>query len=178
MLTKTAACEYRSSSCANSTNGFAYWLKAVKYLLWTHAADSTICEATENLENIRPHTNETENSYAYRIGDAAYRCGNVHSDNEKIIIFTKLLLPSVCQIVERFRREQPRYGLTFNRIVAFALGGGDYKRVTNQSKTTVRCIFPTNTRNFARAHISHAIGTTRTNSQLAKRVVSIMEQTN
>lgn len=88
------------------------------------------------MKNIGQNKNETKNSYASRIGDAAYRCGDVQTYKEEISIFTKDLLSSVCRIVERFRREQPRYVLMFNRIVSFARNEGDSKRATSQSKTS------------------------------------------
>lgn len=129
------------------------------------------------MEEIRQNGNETENSYASRIGYAAYPFGNVHKDNEKIRIFTKGLLPSVRPIVELLRSEKQHYGITFNLIVAFAGDEGDSK-CASESKTGVRSVFPTNTPAFARAHANHAIPTTRTSSPLTKRVVCFMEPIN
>lgn len=48
-----------------------------------------------------------------------------HTGNKKISIFVKVLFHFTHLIVERFWREQPRYGLTFSRIVAFVHDEGD-----------------------------------------------------
>lgn len=89
MLNKTATRKYRSNSSENRANVLEYWSEAMQYFLRAYSTDSAIREAPEHLENIRRNTNETENSYESRIGDADYRCGNVHTDDEKISIFTK-----------------------------------------------------------------------------------------
>lgn len=43
--------------------------------------------------------NEMENSFAPGIGNAAYLCGNVHTDPDKISIFLLGLLPVMQPII-------------------------------------------------------------------------------
>lgn len=122
----------------NVPDGPVYCPEVVKYFVWTYATHSAIRNSTKHLENIRRNSNETENLCASRIGDAdadadaAYRFGKFHTDNEKISVFTKVLVPSVRPVAEGFRREQPSYGLTFNGIVAFSCDEGDSKRARTQ----------------------------------------------
>lgn len=89
MLTKTAGSEYRSSSSGNRTNGLAYWPEAVQYFLHTNWHRKS--RSNRRLRGDPVNANETENSHTSRIVDAAYRCGNIHTDNENISIFCERL---------------------------------------------------------------------------------------
>lgn len=91
ILTKTTTREYRSSLNTNRTDELVYWPEAMQYVLRTCATDSMISESTEHSENIGQNLNEPKNAYASRIGDAAYRCENVYTDNDNIKIFTTRL---------------------------------------------------------------------------------------
>lgn len=128
LLTKTAAQQYRSIASRSRSGTLTKWPEAVQYLLRTYATDRAIQEAVEALENIRQASNEDENAYASRVGTAAYRCGNVHTESEKITIFVHGLQPATRSIVSRFRRDQPRSMLTFDRVVSFARDEGDAYR--------------------------------------------------
>lgn len=91
---------------------------------------------------------------------------------------SKKFITSLHPIVERFRREQSRYGLTFNCIVAFPCGEFDSKSTITQSKTTIRSLFPTNNKTVGRANTTSAIFTTHKRPQPPKRLDSFMEMMN
>lgn len=122
-----------------------------------------------------PHMLTKTAAREYRSSSSGNR--TVRTDNEKIIIFTKGLLPAVRPIVELFRREQPRYGITFNRVAAFSLDEGDSKRAS-QSKTSVRSVFSTTKQTLARPYTNRGVRRTRTIRPGTKPVVSFMETTN
>lgn len=122
---KSAAREYCSSPSGNGTDGLPYWPEAVQYFLRTYATGTVISKETTYLEEIPKNANETKSLFASRITDDAYRCGNIHGNNENIIILTKGLLPEVRPIFEQFRAKDQRYSMTFNHVVKFARYEGD-----------------------------------------------------
>lgn len=79
----------------------------VQYFLRTYVTEDAIGEASGCLESLRQLPIETENALAFRIGNTAYRCGNVQTDTEKIFIFGRGLLPIVQPIVARYRPKNP-----------------------------------------------------------------------
>lgn len=92
LLTKNAAQHFRSASSHSRYGGLVCWTDAVKYLLRTYGTEQAIHEAVEHLKNIMQASNEDETSFASRVGVDAYRCGNVHTNAEKISIFVNGLL--------------------------------------------------------------------------------------
>ena len=136
LLTKNAAQNYRYSSNNSGSGNTLRWPEAVQYLLRTYATEQAIREAVEQFENLRQASNEDEHAFASRVGVAAYRCGNVHTDIEKITVFVNGLLPAIRSVVSRFRREQPRYSLTFDRIVSYARDEGDSYRARLPSRSS------------------------------------------
>ena len=73
----------------------------------------------KTLESLRQTSNEDEDAFATRVGIAAYHCGNVHTESEKIVFFINGLQSAIRSIMSRFRRDQPRSVLTFDRVVSF-----------------------------------------------------------
>lgn len=119
-------------------------MEPVKYLLYTYTYNTyyAIYKTAEQSEKICQNTNETENLYPSRIGEAAYLFGNNHVDNEKISTFMKGLLPSACPIVDRLQREQAGYVLTLNPVVAFFVKKAISHPQHLNNKTTFRSVFP------------------------------------
>ena len=74
----------------------------------------------ETLEGFRQTSNEDEDAFAARVGIAAYRCGNVHTESEKIGFFINGIQSAIRSILSRFRRDQPRLVLTFEHVGSFA----------------------------------------------------------
>ena len=134
LLTKRAAQAYRAIASRGRGGSLTKWPEAVQYFLRTYGTDRAIQEAVETLESLRQTTNEDEDSFAARVGIAAYRCGNIHTESEKIGFFINGLQPAIRSIVSRFRRDQPRSVLTFDRVVSFARDEGDAYRA--RVKTT------------------------------------------
>lgn len=44
---------------------------------------------------------------AARRNNAAFRCSNVHDDDEKIIVYVRGLIPALTNILQRLRSETP-----------------------------------------------------------------------
>ena len=84
LLTKRAAQAYRAIASRGRGGSLTKWPEAVQYFLRTYGTDRAIQEAVETLESLRQTANEDEDSFAARVGIAAYRCGNVHTESEKI----------------------------------------------------------------------------------------------
>ena len=78
-----AETQYRASANSISTGGVAYWPEAVQYLLRSYATPAAISRATKELNSITQIWDEDKITYASRINEAAYRCGNVHSEEGK-----------------------------------------------------------------------------------------------
>ena len=128
LLTKTAAERYRSIAPRARGGQMTRWPEAVQYLLRTYGTDREIQQAVEYLEGLHQATNEKEDAFAARVSSAAYRCGNIQSENERIGVFVNGLHAAIRTIVSRFRRNQPRSTVTFDSIVSFARDEGDAYR--------------------------------------------------
>ena len=138
LLTKTAAQRYRSIASRSRDGKMTRCPEAVQYLLRTYGTDRCIQEAVEYFEGLRQATNENEDAFAARVSSAAYRCGNVHAENERINVFVNGLHSAIRTIVSRFRRSQPRSSVTFDLIVSFARDEGDaYRDRTPASRVNV-----------------------------------------
>lgn len=109
-----------------------------------------------------------------RIGNAAYRCGNVPTDTEIIFIFVSRLLPVLQPIVERYRREHPRYELKFTHIVSYTRDQGYLYRAP-EKKTAVSSIFPTKKPRLASANSTGVIRTKDASRPATRLVVPFSE---
>lgn len=95
-------------------------------MLYTYATEQATRESAEHFENLRRSFNADKNSFTSRGGVSAYRCGNVQTKVEKIAVFVNVLLPAIRYIFSRFRSEQLRTMLIFDRIVSYARDEGDF----------------------------------------------------
>ena len=127
-LKGSAQRQYRASRNGSRSGGVSSWPEAIQYFIRTYATPTTLREAVDNLRNLRQERNETETEFSIRINEAAHRCGNVHAENEKMTFFVNGLLPEIQPRVIRFREEQPRYDLTFERLVQTARDEGNATR--------------------------------------------------
>ena len=55
----------------------------------------------------------------------AMQVGNIHEEDEKITFFIDVLRPQTMTLVARFRENQYREDLTFERLIQFAKDAGD-----------------------------------------------------
>ena len=92
----------------------------MQYLLRTYATQAAIRNATTELRSVRQTPDEDELAYGAMMNHAAYRCRNIHEEDEKINFFTDGLRPESMTLVARFRDNQYRQDLTFERITQFA----------------------------------------------------------
>lgn len=137
-LTGTASQQFRASKNSSRSGGVSSWPEAVQYFIRTYATPATLREAVEQLRNLKQGVNETEMDFATRINQAAYRCGNVHDEVDKMTYFVNGLLPEIQPRVMRFREDQPRYELTFERLVQFARDEGLAVRAQTSRARTVK----------------------------------------
>ena len=135
-LTGKAAKQFRSTRNGARSGGVSCWPEAIQSLLRTYATPAAIREAVTTLRGTRQLVNETEQDFGSRINDAAYRCGNIHHEREKMTLFVDGLAPTTRTIVARFRENEPRSSLTFDRLVQFAQDQGDaYRAQYVQART-------------------------------------------
>lgn len=150
-LTDQASRQYRAARNATRsfTGGISCWPEAVQYVLRTYATPAAIREAVTALRGISQRADENELDFSARLNTAAYRCGNVHTDSDKMTLFVDDLLPETRTIVARFREQQPRYELTYEHLVQYARDEGDACRARNP------------TRKAERSHIGNVVTTAR-----------------
>ena len=115
----------RGSSSARE-GGVTCWPEAVQYLLRSYAKSSAIRGAILDLRDTRQRPGETETGFSTRLNTAFYRCGNVHTSEEKATIFVDGLDPVIKTIVE-YRREETRR-MSYLELVQYARAEGDSNR--------------------------------------------------
>lgn len=140
-MTKNLAQNYRSSSNNSHSGSIVRWTESFPYLMRTYTTEQAIRKAVEHFENFRQASNEDGHAFASRVSVAAYWCGSVHTEVEKVTIFINGLLPAIRSVVSRFRHEQPRYLLTFDRIVSYARD----ERESYRARIHSRCLTPNET---------------------------------
>lgn len=106
-LSGEAEIQYRASRNGARSGVVSCWPEAVQHLLTSYATPSAIREAVNDLQNIRQRSGEDEAKYSSRLNEAAYRCGNVHTEPEKMTFFINGLVPEIQSIVARKREETP-----------------------------------------------------------------------
>lgn len=137
MLAGSAVDQYRAAanrSPSGNVGGIVHLLEAVKHLLQTYETEKAITEALEVFNEIHQTENENEVAYAARLNNAAYRCGNVHDEDDKICLYVKGLLSALKTILQRFRNRTERTELSIERIVQLAVEkGGSYRHMLPSS---------------------------------------------
>ena len=68
---------------------------------------------------------EDQLAYGTRINHAAYRCRNIHEEDEKMTFIIDGLRPKTMNLVTRFRENKYGQDLTFERLIQFAKDEGD-----------------------------------------------------
>ena len=144
-LSGTAENQFRAIRNGARSGGVTCWSEAVQYFLRTYATPSAIREAVNHLRDIRQLPKETELEYSARLNNAAYRCGNVYDETDKMTFFINGLSPTIRNIVARHRESQPRRSLTYEELVQFARDEGESHRASNSSLRVVRTVNRTST---------------------------------
>ena len=116
----------RSSSSATSAGGVTCWPEAVQYLLRSYATSSAIRGAILVLQDTRQRPGETETGFGTHLNTAFYRCGNVHTSEEKATKFVDGLDPVIKTLVEQRREETRR--MSYLELVQYARAEGDSNR--------------------------------------------------
>ena len=75
----------------------------MQYVRRTYSTPAAIRSPTTEFRNILQTPDEDELAYGARIKNAAYFCGNVHEEDEKMTFFIDRLRPEIMTIVARFR---------------------------------------------------------------------------
>lgn len=126
ILNKNAAQNSRSASRHSFSDGLVCWTVDVQYVLRIYATEQDIREAVEDLHSLPQGSNGDGNTFSSRAAVATFCSGKVHTEVENIAIIVNGNLPAIPSIVSRFRREQSRNLLTFNRIVSYGRHEGDH----------------------------------------------------
>ena len=120
-LEDPAETQFRTNlSGASRRGGLNCWPEAVQHLLRTYATAATMREALENLRQTQQNPDELEQEYRKRLSNAIFRCGNVHSEDEKMMLYVDGLSDTIRMPVARFRESIPRKELTFEDLCQFA----------------------------------------------------------
>ena len=127
-LTKEAATNYRATRYGSRSGGVTCWPEAIQHLLTMYATSAAIREALHDIRNMRQMQNETETAFSCRVNHAAYRCGNVFAEHEKISIFVNGLIPEIWSVIARARDDTPRPMLNYLMLVQRAQDEGDVYR--------------------------------------------------
>jgi hypothetical protein len=137
-LSDTARTQYRAMHTGSRSSGVTCWPEAIQYLLRTYATPSAIRNATAELRNICQSNDEDELTYGARINHAAYRCGNVYDEDERMTFFIDGLRPETRTVVARYRENEFRQDMTMERLVQHAKDSGDSFRAMAPSLRTPR----------------------------------------
>ena len=113
------------------------------HLLRTYATDERIQQALLDLEGVRQKPEETELEYSTRFDRAELRCGNVHKERERVLMFINGLEPAIKSLVSRYNRDRllERRRASYLDIVEYALDQGNAaraRRVTGRASTSLR----------------------------------------
>lgn len=128
LLNGDAASQYRATVKGSRSNGVTCWPEAVQYFLRTYATTNAIRDANHAFRGLKQILHEDEVTFSARVNLAAFKCGNVHDEDEKITVFIDGLNDSVRTVVARFRDNEPRYQMTYERLVQYAKDEGDSYR--------------------------------------------------
>ena len=82
-LSHNVRTKYRAMQSGSRTSGLTFWPEGVQYPLRTDATPAVIRNATNELRSVRQSADEDELAYWARINHEAYRCGNIHEEEEK-----------------------------------------------------------------------------------------------
>ena len=118
----------RSNMNSSANGGVSCWAQFVDHMLREYATPTALQEAISSLKNIQQKSQETEVQFAARVKDAAYRCGNVHDEIDRMGFFVNGLSPRIRPAVEQLREETPRDQLTFAKLVQKARTEGTMYR--------------------------------------------------
>ena len=120
-LADPAETQFRTNlSGASRHGGVTCWTEAIQYLLRTYATASAMRKFLEDLRNIRQGEDEVEEAYRKRLNECVFRCGNVHSEDEKMTLYVDGLSDTIRMIVARYRESVHRRDLTFESLCHFA----------------------------------------------------------
>ena len=122
--------------------GINSWCEAVQWLLRTYAKSQVIRDGVIAFRNCQQKPDEDEATFGDRVRFAAYRCGNVFTEIERVGVFVDGLLPTTRTLVSRHKEATPRDKLLFDDIVSYAQDEGEAYRASKAVKGSSRNILP------------------------------------
>lgn len=150
-LRKLALEQYRavSGSLNADEGGVTSWPEAVQYLLRSYATSNAIRGAILDLRDVTQKDRETEVEYSSRLNNAAIRCGNVHSMDDKMTLYVDGLDKTIKSLVARHRERHPR--IRFLELIQFAQAEGDAVRARSGMSSRTRRLgtYPTRDESLA-----------------------------
>ncbi len=133
-----AAEQFRASKHGGHSGGVTNWPAAVNYLLATYATPSAIRDATQAYRNLKQKAEESELAFSARVSQAAYRCGNVFDETDKMSTFVNGLQPTIRTLVARHRESVSAKRLTYTALAQYAKDEGEAYRARQPSLKPVR----------------------------------------
>lgn len=91
----------------------------MQYLLHTHVAASAMRDVPEELRNVKQKADEKEDQYRKWLNEAILRCGNVHSEAEKVNLYVDGLSPKIDMVVAHHRETVHHCDWTFESLCHF-----------------------------------------------------------
>ena len=142
-LEEPAETHFRTTlSGMSRRGGVTCWPEAVQYMLRTYATPTAMREALETLRDVRQENTETEEDYRKRLNVAIHRCGNVHSEDEKMTLYVDGLAPTIRTVVARHRESVNRREMTFEGLAHFARSEDEVVRARAQLSSSTQIPTP------------------------------------
>ena len=127
-LLHPAHTQFRAMQNGAYSGGISSWPEAVQHLLRTYETPAAIRQATTALKDLVQKTDQSESAFAASLHQACLRCGNIHTEDEKMTFFVDGLSPGIRIAVARFREAEPRHQMTLDRLIQYAQDEGDTSR--------------------------------------------------
>ena len=137
-LSGSASTQFRAMRNGARSGGITRWPELVQYFLTTYATPSAMRESIANLRSLKQKTGEDEAEFGARVNEAAYKCGNAFSEEDKMTFFVDGLHPTTQSIVARYRESQPRKQLSFEQLILHARDEGEAYRARTNNIRVVR----------------------------------------
>ena len=146
-LSGSADTQFRAMRSGARSGGISCWPELVQYFLSTYATPSAMREAVNNIRTLKQRAGEDEVKYGARINEAAHRCGNAFSEEDKMTFFVDGLHPTIQSIVSSWRESQSRKEITFGKLMLRARDEGTAFRARTSGVRIVRAVKPNGVRN-------------------------------
>ncbi len=146
-LSGSADTQFRAMRSGARSGGISCWPELVQYFLSTYATPSAMREAVNNIRTLKQRMGEDEVEFGARINEAAHKCGNAFSEEDKMTYFVDGLHTTIQSIVSSWRETQSRKEITYSKLMLKARDEGTAYRARTENIRVVRAVKANSTRN-------------------------------